>query len=50
MVNHKKLYRIDKEEGLCVRKRGGVPSGHWGFGHRWFCLAGLINAGEPPWY
>jgi len=23
MVNHKKLYRIYKEEGLCVRKRGG---------------------------
>jgi len=23
MVNHKKLYRIYKEEGMCVRKRGG---------------------------
>jgi len=27
MVNHKKLYRIYKEEGLCVRKRGGRKRG-----------------------
>jgi putative transposase len=38
-MNHKKLYRLYREERLAA-------SGHWGRGHRWCSRNGSISAGR----
>jgi hypothetical protein len=44
-LNHKKLYRLYREERLMVRRRAGV-SGHWVPAHQWRGRSGSTSAGR----